>query len=316
MGNEIVNIGPFSFNKILFENSTAFTDSIWAVDLDSEIVYVLHDRLTPKRSGTCITLDDAMVIWHDVLVEDERERLLPTLELDYLKHLKKIEQLSARSLVNGEIHTIKQVKSPVFDKDGNTIKVFVSYLDVQELLNTKEELNHDIEIIEALSRDYYNVYVINPIQKSITVEKIDGYVTKGLDGERGEIHPYDEILQNHLRERVHPDDREYILRALSLSNIVAELQKSPEYISYYRTLSRSGKVQHLQFKFIRISEDKIIGAFRNIDKISCQFQTPMSEVQEMVQKALTSLDDRQQLEELLHKISDSTQQLQQLMNRL
>lgn len=264
MKTDIVNIGPFSFNKTLFENSTAFTDVIWAVDLSSDIVYVLHDRLNPKRSGTCLTLDDAISVWYETLYDKSNTEFMKTIEHDYLCNLKKVERLAAKSWVKEEIHTVTQVKSPVFDDEGNTVQVFISFLDVQELLDSKETIDVDHDIIEALSRDYHDIYVINPEKKTLKIEKVDDYVSSGFERYRDSEYDYDEMCRKSIIQKAHPDDKDSLFEALSLKTVVNELDKRSEYSSTYRVINRKGEAVAHQFRFIALPDKRVVACFRKL----------------------------------------------------
>ena len=166
----------------------------------------------------------------------------------------------------------------------------------KKLLLTTEQSNkklgEQLAIVEALSRDYTNVYAINEKRSSARIIKLEGYVTEGLKKSSTEEHSYAPILENYIRSRVHPDDQQELSRALSLKNVKEKLAENDEYQGSYRILD-NGEIHHFQYTYLKIEKaaedssavfanlehivkskdgdseygDFILAGFRNIDEV-------------------------------------------------
>ena len=145
----------------------------------------------------------------------------------------------------------------------------------RRLLYTTERSNkkmgEQLAIVEALSRDYTNVYAINEELETARIIKLEGYVTEGLKKGSNEEHSYGPILEQYIRDRVHPEDQEELLQALSLGMVKQMLAENEEYQGSYRIVTDDDEVHHFQFTYLKIAKpSKIAGLakFANLEKIA------------------------------------------------
>ncbi|MDE6029795.1 MAG: response regulator [Clostridiales bacterium] len=146
----------------------------------------------------------------------------------------------------------------------------------KKLLHNTEQSNkkmgEQLAIVEALSRDYTNVYSINEKKSTARIIKLEGYVTEGINKDSTEEYDYKTILENYIRTRVHPDDQEELIAAMALDKVQEQLREHPNYMGSYRILD-GDEVHHLQYAFLKISDDAngnggfILVGFRNIDEV-------------------------------------------------
>lgn len=225
----------------------------------------------------------------------------------------------------------------------------------KKMLHTTEQTNKKIKeqlsIVEALSRDYTNVYSVNEELETARILKLEGYVTEGIQRDSIEEYNYNSILQSYIRTRVHPDDREELTAALSLDNIKAKLAASDEFQGSYRILS-DGEIHHFQFTYLKIADKEnghdsfILAGFRNIDEMirkeqeqknalsealaqaqyankakttflnnmSHDIRTPMNAIIGFTSLAATHLDNKEQIKDYLSKIMTSGNHLLSLIN--
>lgn len=163
------------------------------------------------------------------------------------------------------------------------------------LLEEKEKTNASMErqlnIVNALSRDYLNVYSININNKTLRIIKIEGYVTSTLESPDDE-YSYDYIISNYIKERVYEEDQEYLVNAMRLENVMLELEIKPEYSGTYR-INTDNELHTIQFVYIDMTDKKknkprwrnehfVIVGFRNIDDMIRNEQKQ----QEILTKAL------------------------------
>ncbi|MDE6200310.1 MAG: response regulator [Clostridiales bacterium] len=164
----------------------------------------------------------------------------------------------------------------------------------KKLLHNTEQSNkkmgEQLAIVEALSRDYTNVYAINDEQATARVIKLEGYVTEGLNKDSVEEYDYATILDTYIRNRVHPEDRRELTEALALDNVKDKLKTDNEYKGSYR-ITENGEVHHFQYAFLKIAENDlgndgfILAGFRNIDEVIRKEQEQKNELSEALAQA-------------------------------
>ena len=223
------------------------------------------------------------------------------------------------------------------------------------LLNAKEqsnkEMSEQLAIVEALSRDYTNVFAVNDETDTARIIKLEGYVTKGLKKDSVGEQPYTPILEQYIRDRVHPEDRQYLAEALSIGKVRKQLEEGDEYTGIYRILV-DGEIHHFQYTYIKLGEAKsenkcfILVGFRNIDEVikreqeqkdilaealaqaqyannakttflnnmSHDIRTPMNAIIGFTSLAASHINNREQVQDYLGKIMTSSNHLLSLIN--
>jgi len=144
-----------------------------------------------------------------------------------------------------------------------------------QLLRTTEQAKQAVEeqlaIVNALSRDYLNVYTLNMQSETTRIVKLEGYLTPGLDPKSKEEYSYPESVRRYIDNRVMDEDKDYMREALSLERVREALAASPEYTGTYRV--RVGEEVHdYQFTYVPYRAEGqtaslVLAGFRNIDEI-------------------------------------------------
>lgn len=225
----------------------------------------------------------------------------------------------------------------------------------RRLLNTTERSNRkmieQLAIVEALSRDYTNIFAINAEQGTAKIVKLEGYVTEGLKEGSKEDHPYAPILERYIRDRVHPEDQQYLTQVLSLDKVREKLDADREYMGSYRILA-DGETHYFQYTYVKVGESSfgqngfILAGFRNIDEMisreqeqkavlaealaqaqyannakttflnnmSHDIRTPMNAIIGFTSLAVTHIDNKEQVQDYLGKIMTSGNHLLSLIN--
>ena len=225
----------------------------------------------------------------------------------------------------------------------------------RKLLNATEQSNREMEeqlaIVEALSRDYTNVFAINKECGTARIVKLEGYVTEGLKKYSKEEHSYTPILEQYIKDRVHPEDQQYLTQVLSLDKIRETMDSDEEYMGSYRSLA-DGEIQHFQYTYVKVRESAsdqdgfILAGFRNIDEMirkeqeqkkvleealaqaqyannakttflnnmSHDIRTPMNAIIGFTSLAVTHIDNKAQVQDYLGKIMTSGNHLLSLIN--
>lgn len=158
--------------------------------------------------------------------------------------------------------------------DGEADYFIFAFKDIDEAIRKhiqdKEYLRNQLNIMAALSRDYYNIFKINPVDGSVVIIKLDGYVTKGMEGPGEKKYSYDALYKQYIKDRVYVEDQSAMVKAMGLEAIKKKTKPGKEYVSSYRVLDK-GEIHYYQFTYLLIDEDNpnegILAGFKNVDDI-------------------------------------------------
>lgn len=222
-------------------------------------------------------------------------------------------------------------------------------LDATERSN--RAMKEQLAIVETLSRDYTNVFAVNEECGTARIIKLEGYVTEGLKKDSKEEQPYAPILNQYIRDRVHPEDQEDLAQALSLDRVREQIRLNGEYMGSYR-IQADGESHHFQYTYIKVGESAlgedsfILAGFRNIDEVirkeqeqravlsealaqaqhannakttflnnmSHDIRTPMNAIIGFTTIAASHIDNKDQVKDCLQKVLSSSNHLLSLIN--
>lgn len=137
----------------------------------------------------------------------------------------------------------------------------------QEQLRHIQQEKEQLAIFNALSKDFTNVYLIDPLHDSTRPLKLEGYVLAGFDVTQNKEYPYYSTCRKYIDDRVHPDDVSMMLEAMKIENVMEHIRRDGEYVSTYRILV-DGETHYYQFKYSQPEGyEGIIAGFQNIDQI-------------------------------------------------
>ena len=209
-----------------------------------------------------------------------------------------------------------------------------------------------LHLVNALTRNFLNVFLADLSTETITVLKLDGYVTTGLNKERPHKRlSYLQVLKNYCNERVHPEDKSSFYEAISPETVRKALNDTDEYTGHYRILV-DGEIHHFQFRFIAVGTEEglrlnqVVAGFQNIDSImeeeaknrqvlsdalvaaehsnrakttflnnmSHDIRTPMNAIIGFTSLAAAHIDNPEQVSGYLKKIQTSSNHLLSLIN--
>jgi diguanylate cyclase (GGDEF)-like protein len=132
------------------------------------------------------------------------------------------------------------------------------------------ELKEQYEIVEALSRDYLNIFMVDVPNKRASIVKLDGYVTEGFGDKTKMYYPYEPFYRKYINDRVYEEDKAAMIEAMDLDKVKEMLTDSMEYVYSYRAVDK-GEVHFYQFTYTKLtgenSKDKVIAGFKNIDTV-------------------------------------------------
>ena len=216
---------------------------------------------------------------------------------------------------------------------------------------SNKELGEQLAIVDALSRDYLNVFAINTKENIAKIVKMDGYVTLGLKQGSDEVFQYDIILHQYIEDRVYADDRQNLKEALSLEKVTRKLDSNSEYMGSYRVMIGE-EIHNFQFTYVKLESEgvkkgfRVLAGFRNIDEavreekkqkemlaealeearyanhaktiflnnMSHDIRTPMNAIIGFTTLAAKHIDDKDLVQNYLDKIMTSGRHLLSLIN--
>lgn len=145
-------LSSFEYNKPLFESMSRFEDAVWMIDLEQQEGYILHDRFTPSRLGMRVPLDYLLDIIYTSNNPFDANEMASHFTLDSLSALTQNEEYTSPSfLVNGEPHTLRYTLTPAKGARGTVARVFVTFLDVQEMLDKQGEADRQRRLYQIVS---------------------------------------------------------------------------------------------------------------------------------------------------------------------
>ena len=148
------------------------------------------------------------------------------------------------------------------DEKGNLRHVVFGVEKVNEQLSSA--------MINALTHEYKNVFLINLKTGDSRVYKMKGFIGEGIDERENSRFSYDETSKGYVANRVHPDDREAVEKEICLENLRKVFKKEDSFTGIYRILV-NGEIHHYRYVFYKLGElDFVVAGFRNIDDTIAQ----------------------------------------------
>ena len=221
------------------------------------------------------------------------------------------------------------------------------------LADTLDKMQTQLRIVNALSRNFLNVFLVGLKNETVQIIKLNGYVPDGLRGAaENEQRCYQSVIARYADERVHPDDIDVFLKALDVATVRDALRTQDEYTGHYRILDDDGEVHYFEYRYILMdaadgeAPDEVVAGFRNIDAIieeeaknrellasalaaaehsnraktnflnnmSHDIRTPMNAIIGFTSLAAAHIDNKEQVTNYLAKIQTSSQHLLSLIN--
>lgn len=206
--------------------------------------------------------------------DDERAELLKEFSRDafikaYEDGKTEINHVTRSYFDDGSIRYARIFAKFLMNPSTNHLECVVYGMDVSDEIKERQKnekhLAEQLSIFNVLSKNYLNVYLVNAKEKTGKILKLDGYVTTGLNKTKNMTYSYTDMYKQYVKERVHPSDKEFMLKAMSLETILEKLQTVDSYTGTYQALV-DDEPHTYQFRFDKLNNsDEIIAAFQNID---------------------------------------------------
>ena len=263
IGKEYHTIWVINANtkKMYLYRSTGENTNRYAVELG--LRFDNYDRFIEEYVDRCV-VNSIESIQRDVKLDVIFSRIKDgeLFSLDYMR------------LADDGNMSYHQMAFALAGQPGETENFILAFRDIdrsiRKHISDKRYLREQLDIVETLSRDYYNIFKINPKTGDVVILKLDGYVTKGMEGAGDKIYPYDVLYKQYVKDRVYSEDQEWMYDAISLSTVNKKLADSSEYVSSYRVMD-NGEVHYYQFTYIMINANipgsDMLAGFKNVDDI-------------------------------------------------
>ncbi len=235
----------FSLHRINIQKNTFFeiksTDTIKKLclpdsnDYDLNIVRVFNSFSSKRSLDRVLTFVDRSTL-------QKRMGNRNHITLDFVSHLNEMCR----------IHFFKE------DEDENGIKHVI--LGVEKINEEKSKA-----VISALSRDFFNVYLIDLNEGLSRVLKTNP--TNMDDVEENEMYDYQKFCDEYIASNLHPEDREIFRKNVSLDNL-REVFKDKDELSGSFRIVKDNEVHHYRYTYIKLANfDSVIAGYQNIDNI-------------------------------------------------
>lgn len=192
------------------------------------------------------------------------------------------------------------------------LTVFVIYLCIKititknKQLKVSEQLSHALaevrlantqleeqyHLVETVSRETADVFMLDIRNRMSTTIKIGGVI---LPKEKRISRPYDKTWEMYINKYVNENDRDRVLKAIQIENILYELEKVDEFSCRY-CLVEGEKIEHCQVKFGYLGEigsDYIVFGIRCIDEIiraEKEQQDILEDARDVAEKRLNEIE--------------------------
>ena len=207
------------------------------------------------RSG--ISYSEAYRLYVDklVLAEDKSKMLLAGSIGNIMKELR-TKKTFLTTYRNSEGHYSEMKFVKVGNDEGIPTAVALGFADKDAELRARQEeerkLKRNIEIIEILASEYSSVYYID-----LTTDELDTYtMNEQTESSFGTVFRsgirYSEAFKMYVGTLVHPSDKEKMLGAGSIYNILLELSTKKTFITTY--LNSEG--HYCEMKFVKVGDEE------------------------------------------------------------
>jgi len=247
---EIIEILASEYSSVYYIDLTTDGLTPYTMNEDTETTFG-----SVFRSG--ITYSEAYRLYVDKLVfpEDKTMMLNAGSIGNIMKELRtKKTFLTTYRSAEGHYSEMKFVK--VGNEEGTPVAVALGFADKDEELRAKQEeervLQRNIDIIEILASEYSSVYYID-----MTTDELDPYtMNEQTESQFGDIFrsgiKYSDAFKMYVDKLVYPQDKERMLKAGSIYNILNELSNKKTFLTQYR----SSDGEYCEMKFVKVGEEE------------------------------------------------------------
>ncbi len=252
--NEIIEILASEYTSVYYIDLT--TDELTPYSMNEE---------TENQFGVLfknMTYSDAFRTYVDTIVLSEDKKLMLNAGSigNIMKELrsKKTFLTTYRSDNEGDPHYCEMKFVKVGNDEGAPKAVALGFADKDEELRNRIEQEtirrRNTDIIEILASEYTSVYYID-----LTTDELDPYtMNEETETEFGTVFrsgiKYSEAFKMYVDTLVYGEDKDMMLKAGSIYNILDELHDKKTFTTTYRS-DNEGDPRYCEMKFVKVGED-------------------------------------------------------------
>ncbi len=274
---------------MVFDALARHFKNVYWLDLEKRTARILkldadYVDVPGKEDHHEFLLEAVIENWRNTIVyPEDREKVSRVITIENIKKAFETQEEivgNYRSLVNGEIHYFQYNISRT-DQDGtkavagfqNIDDIIEEHQEIETVKREKElahqrELEEQLEIINALSKSFRNVFVANLTEGTARVIKLaDDYHVSAIRAIKSQTFQFDAVVDRWVRETVHPDDKQRVKETLNVKAVREIFSKQDKYVGTYRNIE-DGVQHYYQYDFRRVGNtENVVVGFRLIDKI-------------------------------------------------
>lgn len=142
---------------------------------------------------------------------------------------------------------------------------------LEEQEQSMEQLRKQISIIQAVSREFTDIIIIDSKNRTAAMVKMGGKMVDLKSLTDYNWRPYEDTWRQHIEKYVIAEDAQHLAYQVRLSNVEKALETAKEYVCGYR-MKYKDEIYNYQVKFVHIdTEDgergSIVASFQNINDI-------------------------------------------------
>ncbi len=257
------------YNNALFESMAQFVDAVWVIDLITEDINIIYDRIKPSVVSPHLTLQEARALIRTYNHPDDQDLTANHLTKEYLQQLQKSETHNSRSFINGKDNetTLSYTLTPECFQDGTPKRIFITFKNIQKQVDSEQEKASMYQVLQMFQMSARatdsTVFIFDTKKQSILVTSSDAH-NWGVATEQSGV-PYEtavsSIVSPRYREKYISLHEKMMNGASSAYGIVG-------------LCDASGREGLYELSFSRIYDeegnptDKASGIYRNITEFS------------------------------------------------
>ena len=208
----------------------------------------------------------------------------------------------------------------------------------QDLAEEKrKKLERDSQLFEVLCRDYTSVYYLDMQKGEAEYFKVEqgANANKVLKSLVGTKFDYNKMMGLYIDNYVDAKDRQAFKASVALPVLIKELRRRERLTFRYKSIPNDDGQQYFEMRVVRLNsasfDYKVLVGFRHIDElvaaeqanvakteflsqVAHDIRTPLNAILGFVEIAKSQLDNKEQLEYALEKITTSGRYLTELVN--
>lgn len=133
------------------------------------------------------------------------------------------------------------------------VRYIVGLQNIEDVKRSELERQRNQEIIQVLATQYSSIYYIDLRADRVLVCTTNRDPENELDKIFRDDIPYTEAFENYVSRRVYDADREMVLSAGSISNILSQLAAEKTFVTTYRA-GRENSPRYSEMKFVKVDD--------------------------------------------------------------